>query len=199
MNKPIVAVTVTLPDGSTRGYDAANTEELDLPADVQIRGLLKGIRGILQTPAGESILDSAYQAARRARMWLEEHKAGSEVPEADKQMICLSLALTALLRPGLAYYNGDVAERVDPDKGRELFERFKVGNADMLPMISLQDNERRFLRTAIRIVELQGLIVDTEDQELVLKYEAEESERMAEFNAFKEHIEVQALADRLHV
>jgi hypothetical protein len=197
--EPVVAVTVTMPDGEVRGYDATNGGELDLPREVQVVGLLKGLRAILGTAEGESILYQAALVARRARMWSAEHKQDTAIPEEDRQMILLGLALTSLLRPGFAMFAGDVAERLTGDEhGREVFERLRAANDDILPMVSISQNESNLIRTALRLVDLQKLIVDTEDQELVVKYEEEESERMAEHSIFQDAVDQDELVKKLY-
>jgi hypothetical protein len=51
------------------------------------------------------------------------------IVEADRQMILLSLALCTLLRPGFYYSCGNIADQF---QGREMFERFRELNTDIV-------------------------------------------------------------------
>jgi hypothetical protein len=48
-----------------------------------------------------------------------------DVEEADRQMLCLSLALCSLLRPGFEYACGEIAEKL---QGRAMFADFRHFN-----------------------------------------------------------------------
>lgn len=64
--KGIIAI---LDDDSQVVLDFESHEENRLPAVDQVRGLLRAVRYILDTPEGGSILSSAVLASRRAREW----------------------------------------------------------------------------------------------------------------------------------
>lgn len=61
---PLIAVTVQMPDGSTKGFSYDEGEEIDLPAEVQVRGIMKALRVILNVDEGESILTEAASRMR---------------------------------------------------------------------------------------------------------------------------------------